>query len=81
VHQDAIENPGAFFGTARLLARLEAAGERWTFGLDPACLATYLGRRGLSLVEDVAAYYGAASATMRGYEFYRIARAAVARCP
>jgi hypothetical protein len=37
VHQDVIENPGAFFGTARLLARLEAAGERWTFGLDPAC--------------------------------------------
>ncbi len=35
-----------------MLAKLAEAGERWTFGLDPA-------------------------AAMRGYEFYRIADAAV----
>jgi methyltransferase (TIGR00027 family) len=83
VHQDVLDNPGAFFGTTRLFKRLEAAGERWTFGLDPGHLETYLKERGLFLIEDYSAAdyraeaYGSASAAMRGYEFYRIARAAV----
>jgi methyltransferase (TIGR00027 family) len=83
VHENVLRNPGAFLGMGRLFRRLAVDGERWTFGLDPAHLGTYLTQRGLLLLEDLGAadyraeYYGAASAAMRGYEFYRIARAAV----
>jgi methyltransferase (TIGR00027 family) len=84
VHQGVLDEPRAFFGTARLFRSLEAAGERWTFGLDPAHLEKYLQERGLRLVEDRGAAdyraeaYGPEAAAMRGYEFYRIAVAAVA---
>ena len=84
VHQAVLDDPGAFAGTRRLFATLDAAGERWTFGLDPAQVAPYLAARGLTLDEDVgAAEYprrcvGRAAHAMRGYEFYRIARAHVA---
>jgi O-methyltransferase involved in polyketide biosynthesis len=66
-----------------LFATLEASGERWTFGLDPARLADYLGERGLRLDEDLGAdeyrarCFGSSSATMRGYEFYRVVSAHV----
>jgi methyltransferase (TIGR00027 family) len=84
VHERVLEDPAAFFGTARLFRSLAAAGERWTFGLDPAHLETYLAERGLVLLEDLGAAdyraesYGPEAAAMRGYEFYRIAAAAVA---
>jgi methyltransferase (TIGR00027 family) len=75
----------AFAGTARLRALLRRSGEPWTFGLDPPTLPTYLAQRGLTLREDVGAaeyrtrYWGAASARMVGYEFYRVAIADVER--
>ncbi|HVP28688.1 MAG TPA: SAM-dependent methyltransferase [Myxococcota bacterium] len=84
VHAKVLREPGAFFGTAALLRTLEAAGERWTFGLDPARAPEYLRARGLELLDDVPASeyrarcYGPAAAGMKGYEFYRIARARVA---
>jgi len=83
IHEDVLRDPGAFYGTAPLLRRLEAAGERWTFGFDPRRLPAYLHERGLELLEDVGASeyrslcYGPAAARMRGYEFYRVARARV----
>ena len=83
VHRRVLDDPASFFGTTRLLATLAAAGERWTFGLDPARLADHLRERGLLLEEDLGAAeyrarcYGPASTTMRGYEFYRIATARV----
>ena len=86
VHRNVFDEPETFFGLRRIFERLEAAGERWTFGLDPRHLAAYLEERGLDLVEDHGAsdyrseLYGPSAATMRGYEFYRIARAIVAEC-
>ena len=83
IHEDVLRDPGSFHGTEAVLRRLEAAGERWTFGLDPRELAAYLRDRGLALCEDIGAAeyrslcYGAAAARMKGYEFYRIARARV----
>jgi hypothetical protein len=74
----------AFYGTEKLFMTLSAAGERWTFGLDPSQLSSFLAERGLVLSEDVGAsdyralYLGRAAMRMRGYEFYRIA---VARVP
>ena len=79
VHRRVLEAPEAFDGTRALFATLGAAHERWTFGLDPAELARYLGERGLALEEDVGAadyrarYFGPVADGMRGYEFYRIA--------
>ncbi len=83
IHEDVLRDPGAFYGTAPLLRRLEAAGERWTFGLDPRRLPAYLRDRGLELCEDIGAAeyrslcYGPAARRMKGYEFYRVARARV----
>jgi methyltransferase (TIGR00027 family) len=84
VDQQVLDAPQAFHGTEKLFATLRAAGERWTFGLDPSRLSTFLAQRGLLLGEDIGAsdyrtrYFGSAAMRMRGYEFYRIA---VARVP
>jgi methyltransferase (TIGR00027 family) len=84
VHRAVLDDPAAFFGTARLFATLAAAGERWTFGLDPARLPDFMAERGYRLDEDVGAeeyrmrYFGSSAVPMRGYEFYRIACAHVA---
>ena len=80
---DADGGAAAFAGTTRLRALLRRSGEPWTFGLDPATLADYLGARGLQLIEDVGAaeyrarYWGAAARAMHGYEFYHVAVANV----
>jgi methyltransferase (TIGR00027 family) len=84
VHRHVLDAPQAFYGTEKLFMTLSAAGERWTFGLDPFQLSSFLAERGLVLSEDVGAsdyralYLGRAAMRMRGYEFYRIA---VARVP
>jgi methyltransferase (TIGR00027 family) len=83
VHKQVLIDPQAFEGARALQAALHAAGEHWTFGLDPAALPSFLAARGLQLVEDVGAadyrarYYRRAAERMRGYEFYRIAVAHV----
>jgi methyltransferase (TIGR00027 family) len=85
VHQRVLDDPSTFPGTDVLFATLRAAGERWTFGFDPAGLPGYLRERGLALDEDVGAAdyrarcYGRAASAMRGYEFYRIAVTHVAK--
>ena len=83
VHRQVLDAPEAFAGTEKLFATLGASHERWTFGLDPARLESFLAERGLKLDEDVGAAeyrarcYGPAASGMRGYEFYRIAIAHV----
>jgi methyltransferase (TIGR00027 family) len=83
VHRDVIDRPETFFGTGALFAALERAGERFTFGIDPARLSAFLAERGLVLESDVGAvefrerYFGAAARRMRGHEFYRVALARV----
>lgn len=83
VHRAALENPQAFFGTEKLFATLAAAGEKWTFGIDPSRLSEFLATRGLALERDLGAAeyrrlcFKDAARTMRGYEFYRIAMARV----
>ncbi len=84
VHRQVLDSPGMFEGAEKLFTTLRAAGERWTFGLDPSGLRAFLAARGLILDEDVGAseyrarYFGPSARRMRGYEFYRIA---VARVP
>jgi methyltransferase (TIGR00027 family) len=83
VDRRVLDTPHEFPGTAQLFATLAAAGERWTFGLHPSALASYLAERGLELDQDVGAceyrarYFGPTAQRMRGYEFYRIAVAHV----
>ena len=79
VERSVLEDPRSFFGTERLFATLAAAGEAWTWGIEPCALPEFLAQRGLSLEQDVGAeeyrrlYRGERARTMRGYEFYRIA--------
>ena len=87
VHADAIN--GGHGGMTALNRTLSKAGEPWTFGLDPRELPRYLAGRGLRLISDLNAttyrrLYASANAAAgnpgsnnTGYEFYRVALAAV----
>jgi methyltransferase (TIGR00027 family) len=82
VDRKVLEHPEQFFGAQKLLSRLRAYGEPWTFGLSPGEIEPYLAERSLRLVQDqsVAEVWqraGRPPAEMRGYEFYRLASAAV----
>jgi methyltransferase (TIGR00027 family) len=79
VHSDVLRAPEKFAGGLRLTRMLEAIGEQWTFGLNPAEANDFVASSGLRLIEDVgsvnyrARYMGATGEHMRGYEFYRVA--------
>jgi methyltransferase (TIGR00027 family) len=78
VDRQVIDNPASYQGTGALERTLARVGERWTFGLDPSEVRTYLAARGIELIEDL----GAALYRSRylghpgdGYEFYRVVHA------
>ena len=83
VERAVLEDPQSFFGTEKLFATLAAAGEKWTWGIEPSVLPQFLAQRGLCLEQDVGAeeyrrlYWKERARRMRGYEFYRIAVARV----
>lgn len=87
VHRDIITRPEVFFGSKQLFAALEQAGERFTFGIEPAELRAFLAQRGLALDSDIGAaeyrqlYFKDAARNMRGHEFYRVALTHVAVGP
>jgi methyltransferase (TIGR00027 family) len=77
-----LETPARFYGAEKLMSRLRAYGEPWTFGLDPGELAGYLGEWGMRLTEDLSVaevwrQAGRPLSQVRGYEFYRLASAYV----
>lgn len=81
VHHALIDGTAPFLG-ARVSARKVAGdGEPWIWGMDPDQLPGYLAERNFELVEDVGAdeyrtrYWGARGRRMRGFGFYRVARA------
>jgi methyltransferase (TIGR00027 family) len=84
INDDVLVDPARYVGAERVFSTLRRADEPMTFGLAPADLAEYLAARGLQLVSDVGAAsfrqqaYGAASRTMHGHEFYRVAHANIA---
>ncbi|MDA8138025.1 MAG: SAM-dependent methyltransferase [Desulfobacteraceae bacterium] len=84
IDQNAVTSPQTFHGAARIARFLKNVGEQWTFGLDPAQLASHLTRLGLELESDLTAnqyrqqYFTDQSHTMHGFEFSHIA---VARVP
>ena len=77
VHRGLLDGTVTFTGGAQILERVRAAGEPWTWGLDPAEVGPYLRQRGWALTEDLSAddyrvrYWGAAARQMTGYSFYR----------
>jgi methyltransferase (TIGR00027 family) len=83
IHSDVLRDPSLFEGARKSVAAVERAGERWTFGIDPARLCGYLAERGLALIEDVgsleyrARYMRPSGPHMKGYGFYRIALAQI----
>jgi methyltransferase (TIGR00027 family) len=85
VHLDVLTNPSKFVGTDRLFATLANAGEKLTFGIDPAKLPQFLAERGLSLERDLGAaeyrelYFKDEARKIRGHEFYRVAFARVGK--
>lgn len=82
IHRGAIDGSATFEDAARMVRNVEQLGEPWTFGLDPAEVAAFVGHFGLALREDLGAdeyrrrYLGPGHHA--GYAFYRIAIAEVA---
>jgi methyltransferase (TIGR00027 family) len=83
VHRGALDGSVRFEDAPGLLRSVAALGEPWTFGLDPAESASLLRRHGLVLEADWGAreyrarVFGPSASRMRGYDFYRLAVAAV----
>jgi methyltransferase (TIGR00027 family) len=78
-----LQDPSGFVGAQKSVSVVERAGERWTFGIEPAQLAKYLADRGFELIEDIgsleyrARYMKPSRLRMRGFEFYRAALAQI----
>lgn len=83
IDRDVLSNPDSFYGTEKIVQILQDVEERWTFGLEPAKLASYLKDKGFKLESDLSAtqyrkqYFTKAGSKMKGYEFYRVAVASV----
>jgi methyltransferase (TIGR00027 family) len=83
VERRAVTDLASYPGGTEIARTLARSGESWTFGLDPAELPAFLDRRGFALVEDVGSveyrrrYLLPRTLRLRGYEFYRVARARV----
>jgi methyltransferase (TIGR00027 family) len=79
VDKAVIESDNMFEGAVKLKQILARAGERWTFGFDPAELNAYLAARSYRLLDDIGSvelrsrYLKPNRRTLRGYEFYRVA--------
>ena len=79
VHRGVLDGSTRFDGADRVVRRVRALGEPWTFGLIPDDVPRFVGRFGLRLCEDLGAdeyrtrYLGEKGF---GYSFYRIAVAA-----
>lgn len=82
VDRRVLDQPDQFFGAQKLLSRLRAYGEPWTFGLYPEEIEQYLAARALRLKQDLSVAEvwrsaGRPATEMRGYQFYRLASASV----
>jgi methyltransferase (TIGR00027 family) len=82
IDRRALDEPASFFRAERLLSRLRAYGEPWTFGLRPEGIQQYLAARNLRLVRDLSVadvwrHAGRPGTQLHGYEFYRLAAACV----
>lgn len=78
-----LENPKAFYGFPRIDRLLKRAGENWDFGMCPTELRAYLDSYNMVLhyeggaADYRAQYFGEKSKGMKGYEYFRLARAEV----
>jgi methyltransferase (TIGR00027 family) len=87
VHRAVLDHAEEFKGTQHLMQLLQEEEEAWTFGLLPEELPSFLKARGFELISDTgsveyrARYMGPAGRHMKGYEFYRLARASVNPSP
>ena len=78
-------SPASFYGTEKVSNLLSGVGEKWTFGMDPKEVKSYVLRMDLKLENDLSAiqyrqmYYADRSAKMKGYEFYHVAVASFAK--
>jgi methyltransferase (TIGR00027 family) len=83
IHRGVLDGSARFYGADRLKRNVARLGEPWTFGIDPAGLAPFVERFGLSLEVDLGAdeyrTRYAWAGDLRGYVFYRVAVARVGR--
>jgi methyltransferase (TIGR00027 family) len=77
VNQDILDHPENYFGGPKLLDDLLKIEERWTFGLKPENVSSFLAKYSMRVLHDLgAAEYRKIyipERSDRGYEFYRVA--------
>lgn len=85
VDQGVLDGSVPFEDAAEVVRHVARLGEPWTFGLVPRQVEEFLRRWGLRLDSDLSAaeyrrrYFGPAAGGMKGYEFYHVAQAHVAK--
>ncbi len=84
VDRAVLENPGNFIGGREVQKAFARLKEPWTFGIQPGRAADFLEECGLELNYDLSAaeyrnQYYKESARIKGYEFYHVVLAQVAK--
>ena len=80
-----LDDPGSFSNTDKYHSILEENEEKWTFGFKPEELPAYLNKYDLTIIEDLGAveyrqkYMPERENLLKGYEFYRVAIAALVK--
>ncbi|PWV45615.1 SAM-dependent methyltransferase [Chitinophaga sp. S165] len=83
VDKEVLEHPEKFTGAASVTKLLRRNNEFWNFGIDPATIKEFLASYNMELMHNLDCnvyrrmYYGEEAASMKGYEFYRVAMARV----
>lgn len=83
IHAGVLDGTVHFDGMGAVMQTVNRSGEPWTFGLEPALVPAYLHERGLRLMNDLNAddyrlqAMGPKARRIKGYAFYRAARAEI----
>jgi methyltransferase (TIGR00027 family) len=85
IHKGLLDGTAGFGNMGRVKKTLKKTGEEWKFGLYPEKIRGYLLDRGFTLITDTGSieyrsqYMGNSRRILRGFEFYRLALAEVAK--
>ncbi len=87
VDKGVLENPGIFIGATSMTRLLRKSNDFWSLGISPADIRGFLQTYDMELLEDIGTmeyrrrFFGPHADKMKGYEWYRVAVAAIKAKP